>query len=192
MVGCLLVHRDPEFAPDIILKIVIVTIQVIFGDIGENSNIRPECFDIIQLEAADLCYIQWLRIFGHLPGKGVTNITHQCTIKAGFFTDMKGQCCCRGLSITPGDSDDLAVAFETVSQFDLADDGNSFCPDLFYQFILFWYAGAFHHFISSEDSFLVMMTFLEADTCLLQFVTIIFFQRTSIRKECIIPLLLCE
>ena len=69
MICWLLVHGEAKLTPDIILKLVIVTVKVIFGDIGQYGNIRSESFDIIQLETADLHHIQWSRINGYLPGE---------------------------------------------------------------------------------------------------------------------------
>ena len=53
-----LVHSDTEFAAYIIFKVVIIAVEMIFSNVGEYRNIRSECFDIIQLETADLRYIQ--------------------------------------------------------------------------------------------------------------------------------------
>jgi hypothetical protein len=53
-----LVHCYTEFAPYIIFKLVVIAVKMIFSNVGKYRYIRSECFDIIQLETADLCYIQ--------------------------------------------------------------------------------------------------------------------------------------
>jgi hypothetical protein len=108
---------------------------------------RPERFDIVQLEAADLCYVPFFRVGGHLPGKGITDVAHYGAIQSGIRADMvyegSGGC----FSIAPCNTDYFAVARKTVSQLYLADHRDIFCPDLLYQFVLFRNARALHHFI---------------------------------------------
>jgi len=83
MITRLLVHSDTEFAPDIILEFVIVTVQVILGDIGQDSYIRSELLYVIQLETADLYHVQCARFFSNLQSERVPDISHQCAIKTG-------------------------------------------------------------------------------------------------------------
>ena len=42
MICCGLVLHDIEFAPDIVFEIVIVPVEMIFRNIGEDRHIRPE------------------------------------------------------------------------------------------------------------------------------------------------------
>jgi len=69
MVIFLLVDRNPELARDIILKLVVVSVEVVLGDIGQYADIRSKRLNIIQLKAADLGHIQRLWIFGNLARK---------------------------------------------------------------------------------------------------------------------------
>ncbi len=111
---CLLVHSDAKFAADIIFKIVIVTVQVIFSNICKNGDIRSERLDVIQLKTADLCYIQWFWVFRYLPGKGVTDISYQGTIQSRFLTDMIGQSSGGCFSVASGNGYNLTLTFEAV------------------------------------------------------------------------------
>ena len=42
IIGFRLVFYNTEFAPDIILKLVFISVQVVFSDICQDSDIRPE------------------------------------------------------------------------------------------------------------------------------------------------------
>ena len=88
MILRLLIHHNAKLTPDIIFKIVFVTIQVIFRDVGQYGDIRSECFDIIQLKTADLCYIQGFRTLCYLPGERITYVANQYenrTIKRSIY-----------------------------------------------------------------------------------------------------------
>src|ERR1700731_1480831 len=87
-VGSGLVHYDAELAADIILELIIVTVEVVFGDIGEDRDIGPELDDIVELEAADLSHIPLFRVFRHLSGEGVAYIPHQCAVETAMAADM--------------------------------------------------------------------------------------------------------
>jgi hypothetical protein len=75
MIIARLVHNDPEFAADIVFKIVFVAVKMIFRDIGQYGHIRSECFDIVQLKTADLSYVQLLWVYGDLSCKRIADVT---------------------------------------------------------------------------------------------------------------------
>src|ERR1700743_2794135 len=79
-----LVFCDPELACDIVLKLVVVSIEMVFRDIGKDGYVGTEVDDVVQLEAADLAYIPGFRVFGDLPCKGITDIAHQRTVQTAM------------------------------------------------------------------------------------------------------------
>src|SRR5437870_1267748 len=96
-----LVHRDTELTSDIVLELIVVPIQVVFRDIGQNGNIRSETNDVVQLKAADLRHIPLLRVFRYLPCKRVAYIAYQCTIQSSMTADMVDHGSGGRLSIAP-------------------------------------------------------------------------------------------
>ena len=54
---CCLIGSDPEFSINISLEFIVVTIQMIFGDIGKYRHICSKITNIIQLKTADFGYI---------------------------------------------------------------------------------------------------------------------------------------
>src|ERR1700760_1249732 len=85
-----LVFCDPELACDIVLKFVIVSIEMVFGDIGKDGYVRAEVYDIVELEAADLAYVPGFRVFGNLACKRIADITYEGAIQASVTADMVG------------------------------------------------------------------------------------------------------
>jgi hypothetical protein len=49
-----LVFDDSEFAVDIIRKLIIVSVEMIFRNVEQHSYVWPETADIIELKRADL------------------------------------------------------------------------------------------------------------------------------------------
>src|SRR4030095_509930 len=122
MIIARLVHDDPEFAADIVLKIVFVAVKMVFRDISEYGHIRSECFNIVQLKTADLSYVQLLWVYGDLPCKRIADITHHRTVQTRRLADMISQCRGGCLSVAAGNGDGSAVSSKPVSQFYFTDD----------------------------------------------------------------------
>ena len=181
-----LVHGDAKLAGDIVLELIVIAVQVVFGDIGKDRHIGPEGDDVIQLEAADLSHVPFLRIFCDLPGEGIADIPDEGTIQAAMTTDMICHGGSRGLTVAAGDADDPAVAFIAISQFDLTDDGDAFLPYLLYQFVLFGDAGAFHDFVGSQDAGGRVMPLFEFDAVGAEGMTVFILQRATIGHEDVI------
>lgn len=180
--GCL-VHYDPEFAADVIFKFVIIAVEVVFGDIGEDRHIGPEGDDVIQLEAADLGDIPFLRIFCDLPGEGQADIPDEGAVQAAMPADMIRHGGGSGLAVAAGYADDPAIAFIAIGELDFTDDGYAFLPYLLYPFILFGDAGAFHDFVGSQDTGGSVSAFFEFDPVGTERLAVLFFQRGAIGHE---------
>src|SRR6185503_13389344 len=110
-----LVHRDTEFASDIVLELIVVPIQMVFRDIGQNGNVGSKTNDVVQLKTADLRHIPLLRVFRYLPCKRVSYIANQRTIQSSMTADMVDHGGGGRFSIAPRYANDPAVPFMTVS-----------------------------------------------------------------------------
>src|SRR5690606_29466139 len=102
---------------------------------------------------------------------------------------MPGQRRSSSLSITACDRDDPAFTFESISEFNLTDDGDSFFPDLFYHGIFLSYPRTFHHFIRRSDPPFILPVFSKFDPSIHQFLTIMILQRTFVRDKHVISVL---
>src|SRR5258708_12267150 len=121
-----LVHDDPEFAPDVVFEFILIAVEMVFRDIGQDSYIRPEFHDIVQLKAADLRHVPLFRIFPHLPSKAISYISHQCAVQSAFFTDMVSKGGGGSLPIAARDTNDLTVSLVPVGQLYFADHRDAF------------------------------------------------------------------
>src|SRR5450631_3238312 len=120
-----LVFYNVEFAPDVILKPVLISVQVVFCDICQYGDIRPECFYIIQLKAADFRYIPFLRILCNLFCNGNTDISDQRTIQSTMLTDVINHGSSRRFSIAARDAQNPASSLVAISQFNFTDNRNA-------------------------------------------------------------------
>lgn len=185
-----LVHRDPELTGDIIPELVLISIEVILGDVGEDSYVGSERDYIVQLEAADLHYIPFLRVFRDLPGERIPDIARQRAVESAMSTDMVGHGGSRAFAVAAGDTDDPAIAFVTVGELDLADDRDIVGTDLFYDGRFFRDAGAFHDFIGIQDKGFGVVVFFERDVAFLQHPPVVVFQRAAVGDKYVIAALL--
>ncbi len=55
-----LVLNDPELTVDVIPELVIISVQMVFRNIGQYGDVGPERMDIVQLKTADLSHVQRL------------------------------------------------------------------------------------------------------------------------------------
>src|SRR5258708_28680130 len=99
---------------------------MVLSDIGENRHIRSEIHCVIELEAADLCYIPGLACFRYLTCERVADISYQRAIQSSMPADMINHCRGGRLAIAPCYANDLAIAFIPIGQLYFADDGNTF------------------------------------------------------------------
>ena len=56
-----LVLHDAEFRINIVLHLIVISIQMVWGDIQQDSNIRLKIIHVVQLEAAQFDYINIMR-----------------------------------------------------------------------------------------------------------------------------------
>jgi hypothetical protein len=110
---------------------------VVFQYVGQYGDIRPECFDIIQLKTADLCDIQGFGLIATCLAKEVTNISNHSAIHTSSKADVMSERSSGCFSIAAGHADNSAIAFEAICQLYFTDDRNSSCPDFCYEFALF-------------------------------------------------------
>ena len=82
-----LVHGDAKLAGDIVLELIVIAVQVVFGDIGKDGDFRPKSGDVVQLKAADLHHIPLLRIFRHLPGERDADIADQGAVETAMAAE---------------------------------------------------------------------------------------------------------
>ncbi len=72
-----LVLNDPEFGVDVVLELIIIPVEMVRGNIGQNGHIGPEVIHSVQLKTGDLKNIIIKILLGYLPGKALANITGQ-------------------------------------------------------------------------------------------------------------------
>ena len=97
-----------------------------------------------------------------------------------------------GGALLPGDTDDPALTFVSVGDLHLTQYRYPFLNDFFDHGIVVGYTRTLHDFICIQNLFGRMLAFFEIDPVGLQFIFIMVFQQSLIRKENIISLLFAE
>ena len=70
-----LVHTNSKLGGYIAFQLIVVPIQVIRCDVGQNRDMRLKCRYPIQLETTDLQHIILCSSTGHIQGKTVSDVS---------------------------------------------------------------------------------------------------------------------
>ena len=68
------VARDAELRPGVVLEFVVVAVEVVRGDVGDDGDVRTEIVGVVQLEAADLKYLVVVMLGRDLEGVALADV----------------------------------------------------------------------------------------------------------------------
>ena len=141
---------DTELRPYVVLQIVVVSVQMVRSDIGDDGYIRAEIKAAVQLEAADFQNIEIVLASGYLKGVALAYIASQTHIEPCLTEQVVDERGSGGLAVGSGDADFLC-AVVAGSEFDFGDHVGS----LGLQFPDYRHgvgnAGTFDNLVSVED-----------------------------------------
>ena len=83
-----LVLDDTHLGIGIVLHLVIVTVQMVRRNVQQNGDVCTEIVHIIELERREFDDVVLMRLFCHLQGQRVTNVSSQSGIVARLTEDM--------------------------------------------------------------------------------------------------------
>ena len=124
-----LVLRDAEFGIHILLHAVIVSVQMVRGNVHQDGDIGAELIHIVQLEGAEFDNIIVVLLHGHLQGKAVADVACQPYIQSRTLEDVVNERGGGSLAVRTGDANHFGVCI-TSGELYLGDDGDAF----FFQF----------------------------------------------------------
>ena len=145
-----LILNDTHLSVCVVLKLVVIAVQVVRGDIEKDGNIGTEVIHIVQLEAAQLNDIILMWVFCYLQCKTVTNVTSQTSVVTSIFEDMIDEARCCGLSITSSNTYHLRVGVST-SKFYFTNDMCTLCDKFLNHRSFFRNTRTLDDFISIEN-----------------------------------------
>ena len=111
---------DTELRPYVVLQIVVVSVQMVRSDIGDDGYIRAEIKAAVQLEAADFQNIEIVLASGYLKGVALAYIASQTHIEPCLPEQVVDERGSGGLAVGSGDADFLC-AVVAGSEFDFGD-----------------------------------------------------------------------
>ena len=83
-----LVLDDTHLGIYIVLHLEVVTVQMVGGDVQQDSDIGPEIIHVVELERTEFDDIVCVRILSHLQSQGVTDVASKSGIIARILEDM--------------------------------------------------------------------------------------------------------
>ena len=122
---------NTEFGADVILHLVVVAVEVVGGDVGDDGDIRPEVIAVVQLEAADFEDVVVVVASCHLICVAHSDIAAEPDVEAGLLQEVVDKGGGGRLAVRAGNAD-LAGFVVAACKLDFRDDFNSivfYLPD---------------------------------------------------------------
>ena len=162
-----LVTDDAHLRVGIVLHLVVVAVQMVGRDVQQDGDVGTEVIHIVQLERRELDDIVFMRIFSHLQGQRVADVTCQSGIVARLTEDMVDKAGGGGLAVRAGDADHVRLRVATGKLY-LADDRYLLLNGLLHNGSRFGYAGTLDDLVGIQDLLLRMLAFLPLDVTVVQ------------------------
>jgi len=159
--------RDAEFGIHILLHAVIVSVQMVRGNVHQNGDIGAELIHIVQLEGAEFDNIIVVLLHGHLQGKAVADVACQPYIQSRTLEDVVNERGGGSLAVRTGDANHFGVCI-TSGELYLGDDGDAFFFQFQNQRSVVGDAGTFYHFIGIQYQLFRVLSFLPGNAMLVQ------------------------
>ena len=182
---------DAELRLDIVLHLVVVPVQMVRRDVGDYGYVGLEVIYVVQLEAAELQYIDVVLFCRYLIGVALSDVAAESYIKAGLHQKVIDQRCGSGLSVASGDAY-LLRSVISPCEFDLRDDVDAAVGYLLHHRSLRRYSRALHHLVRIEDEVFRMLSLLVRDLPLVEHSCVFLRYLTHIGEEYIITFNLRE
>ena len=182
---------DVELRGHVVLHLVVVAVQVVRGDVGDDGDVRLEIIHVVQLEAADFQDIVIEMLGRDLIGVGLADVAAEAHVQAGVLQQVVDQGRGRGLAVGAGDAD-LLRGVEAARELDLGHDVRALLPELPHQGNGARDARGLDDLVGVEDQALRVVALLEGDFPLLEFIDILLLDLSLVRQEHVEPFDLCE
>ena len=118
-----------ELGLDVVLHLVVVTVEMVRGYIRYDSDIGAEFVSIIELETADYQHIVVVLLGSDLHCVALADVAAESYVEAGFGQQVVYQRGRRGLAVRSGDAD-LLCTVEARGEFYFAHDVGALVGEL--------------------------------------------------------------
>ena len=153
------VAYDAELGFHIVLKIVVVPVQMVRSDVGDDCDVGPEIEASVQLETADFQNIVVVVLGCYLKGVALANVASQAYIESCLLQEIVDEGSSGGLAVGPGDADFLRGVI-TRRELDFGYDVCPLCFKLFHNGNGVGNTRALDYLICAQYEFLSMAALL--------------------------------
>ena len=161
------VARDAEFRAGVVLDLVVVAVEVVRRDVGDDSDVGPEIIGVVQLETADFQYVIVVLLGRDLQRVALADVAAQAGVQAGFPEQVIDQGRGRGLAVGPRDAD-LLRAVVARGEFDFRYDVRALLAEGLHHGGRAGDARTLDDLVRIQDAFRGVPALLEGDVPLLQ------------------------
>ena len=182
---------DAELRLHIVLHLMVVPVQVVRRDVGDDGDICLEVVYIVKLEAAELEDIDVVLLRSYLVGIALSDVSAESDVQSGLLEKMIDKRCRCRLSVASCDADLLCRVIASC-KFDLRNHIDALLHHLLHHRGCGRDAGTLDDLVCVEDEILGMSALLVRYLPLVEHGCVILGNLTHIREEHIITFNLCE
>ena len=99
------VAGDAELCLHVVLHLVVVAVEMVWGYVCDDGDVRLEVIHVVELEAAEFQNID-VEVFGrHLIGVALADVASEPDVQSGLLQKVVDERGCRCLAVASGDAD---------------------------------------------------------------------------------------
>jgi hypothetical protein len=157
-----LVAEDTELGVNILLEVVMVTVKMIRGDVGEDGDVGTEVEHVVELETGQFNDVVSVRRFSNLKREAMSDVAGEPTVEAGRGKEMVSKEGGGGFAVTTGDADHVCIGVPG-SELNFGNDRDMSGENVLDDGSFVGNTGAFDDFVGVEDVGVGVLPFLEGD-----------------------------
>ena len=177
-----LVLCDAHLGVGIVLKLIVVAVQMVGGDVQQDGNVGPEVVHIVELKTAQLYDVILMWVFGHLQSQASAYVSGQSGIISGLLEDVVYQAGGGGLAIAARYAYHLRVCVSS-RKFYLADDVCALLHELLYHGSLLGNARTLYHLVGVQNLFFRVMALLPFYVMVVKHLLVFVFNGRCVRDK---------
>ena len=141
-----LVLNDAHFGVGILLELIVVTVQMVGGNVQQDGDVCTEIVHIVELETAKFNHVVVVWLFSNLQGEALADVSCQSNVVSSIFEYMVDEACSSGLTVATCNTNHFGIGV-SACKFYFADDVRALFDKLFHYRSFLRNARTFYDFV---------------------------------------------
>ena len=185
------VPGDAELALHVVLELVVVAVQMVRGDVGDNGDVGPEGIAAVELEAADFQHVVVVLLGCHLKGVALADVAAKAHVEACVLQQVVDERGGGGLAVGTGYADLFGVVVAPC-ELDFGDHRSALGDEFLNQRSAVGNARALHYLVGREHLALGVAALFVGDVPFAEHCRIFFLDLPVVGQENLKTFHFCE